>query len=83
MHCVEKVLQSYWQNFQDNSTWCRVPVKTQKVLDFEKQSSLSVIITAENGDGGKLVEMIEVTIENENEAPQVIYICKVVAAASF
>jgi hypothetical protein len=51
-----------------------VPVKTQRVLDFEKQSSFTVMITAENEEGGKLVETIEVTIENENEAPQVKFL---------
>lgn len=43
----------------------------QSILDFEKQTSFSVTATVENKDGGKLVEMIEVVIENENEAPKV------------
>lgn len=43
----------------------------QSILDFEKQTSFSVTATVENKDGGKLVEMIEVVVENENEAPKV------------
>lgn len=43
----------------------------QNILDFEKQTSVSVTAIVENKDGGKLVEMFEVVIENENEAPKV------------
>lgn len=43
----------------------------QKNLDFEKQKSVSVAATAMNEVGGKLVEMFDVTVIDENEAPQV------------
>lgn len=43
----------------------------QNILDFEKQMSVSVTAIVENKDEGKLVEMFEVVIENENEAPKV------------
>lgn len=43
----------------------------QNILDFEKQTSVSVTAIVENKDGGKLVEVFEVNIENENEAPKV------------
>lgn len=52
-------------------TKCTVPVKMQNILDFEKQTSISVTAIVENKDGGKLVEVFEVNIENENEAPKV------------
>ncbi|XP_061173276.1 protocadherin Fat 4-like [Saccostrea echinata] len=57
-------------NTETDLTSCTVSVKIEEVLDFEKQPLLSVAVTIENGEGGKLVEMFEVTIENENEAPQ-------------
>ena len=43
----------------------------QKNLDFEKQKSVAVTATAMNEAGGKLVEMFDVTVIDENEAPQV------------
>ena len=43
----------------------------QKNLDFEKQKSVAVTATAMNEVGGKLVEMFDVTVIDENEAPQV------------
>ena len=43
----------------------------QKNLDFEKRKSVSVAATAMNEVGGKLVEMFDVTVLDENEAPQV------------
>lgn len=52
-------------------TKCTVPVKMQNILDFEKRTSISVTAIVENKDGGKLVEVFEVNIENENEAPKV------------
>ena len=43
----------------------------QKNLDFEKQKSVAVAATAMNEVGGKMVEMFDVTVIDENEAPQV------------
>lgn len=43
----------------------------QKNLDFEKQKSVAVAATAMNEVGGKLAEMFDVTVIDENEAPQV------------
>lgn len=43
----------------------------QKNLDFEKRKSVAVAATAMNEVGGKLVEMFDVTVLDENEAPQV------------
>lgn len=43
----------------------------QKNLDFEKRKSVAVASTAMNEVGGKLVEMFDVTVIDENEAPQV------------
>lgn len=43
----------------------------QKKLDFEKQKSVAVAATAMNEVGGKLAEMFDVTVIDENEAPQV------------
>lgn len=43
----------------------------QKNLDFEKRKSVAVTATAMNEVRGKLVEMFDVTVLDENEAPQV------------
>lgn len=57
----------------------------QNILDFEKQTSVSVSAIVENKDGGKLVEVFEVVIKNENEAPKVRsrYIANTARDASF
>lgn len=66
-------------------TKCTVLVKMQNILDFEKQTSVSVTVIVENKDGGKLVEVFEVIIKNENEAPKVRsgYIANTARYASF
>ncbi|XP_062574138.1 protocadherin Fat 4-like [Saccostrea cucullata] len=56
-------------NTKTDLTTCTVSVKVKGVLDFEEQSFLSVVVTIENREGGKLIEMFKITIENENEAP--------------
>lgn len=62
-----KMIKNGYYIFQDDLIKCIVGVKMLNILDFEKQILIFVIVIVENKDGGKLVEVFEVVIENENE----------------
>ena len=56
---------------QNGDTRCTAPVVTAAIVDYESVAEFDLIITVTDGDGMNLAEYVQLSVLNENEAPEV------------